>query len=153
MTLTLTYAEARLFHHFVEHLGRWLDCTNAARIFTLTVPEKAPRSPILVNAVLCFSARHQGMHDVAERAYEVCISGLVERLTGASVYYDESLLSAVLLLHFADQLEGRPPALLHPHHLHASTNTHSTVPRLAARQPPPARHLIHPARLHALIND
>ena len=109
MPSTLTYDEAQLFHHFVRHLGRWLDCTNASRIFTLVVAEKAGESPILTNAVFCFAARHQGKTDMAEIAYERCITLLIDRFNESPAKYDEMLLAAVLLLHFADQLSCTPP--------------------------------------------
>lgn len=104
MPVTLNCDEAQLFHHFIRHLGRWLDCTNAARLFTLVVSEKATACPILVAAILCFSARHQGKRDQGEEAYERAITLLIDRLNESPARYDEMLLSAVLLLHFADQL-------------------------------------------------
>ncbi|KAJ4985008.1 arca-like protein [Stagonosporopsis vannaccii] len=106
MPPSLTQSEAHLFHHFIHHLGRWLDCTNAARIFTLAVSENARTSPVLLNAVLCFAARHKGSQDEGERAYERCIELLIEKLEAKEELHDECLLSAVLLLHFADQLES-----------------------------------------------
>ena len=109
MPLALTRDEAQLLHHFVRELGRWLDCTNAARIFTLVVSEKVSDCPILINAVLCLSARHQGKLEVGEVAYERCITLLIERLGQKDEKYDEYLLSAVLLLHFADQLKCTSP--------------------------------------------
>lgn len=111
MPLELTYDEAWLFHHFTRHLGRWLDCTNASRLFTLLVTERAIESPVLGNAVMCFSARHQRKDSIAEEAYERCISLLIERLGMTSDSYDECLLCAVLLLHFADQLKCTYPFL------------------------------------------
>lgn len=107
MPVTLNRDEGQLFHHFIRHLGRWLDCTNAARIFTLVVSERAGECPILVAAILCFSARHQGKKDQGEEAYERAITLLIDRLNESPAHYDEMLLSAVLLLHFADQLSCR----------------------------------------------
>ncbi|KAF9694980.1 hypothetical protein EKO04_006737 [Ascochyta lentis] len=104
MPIALTYDEALLFHHFTTHLGRWLDCTNASRVFALIVSDKARECPILCHAVLCFAARHRRDEAVADAAYERCVSLLIDRLNDDSTSYDEMLLSAVLLLHFADQL-------------------------------------------------
>ena len=106
MPIIPTRSEALLFHHFTTHLGRWLDCTNASRIFTLTVSEKALQSPILFQAVQCFAARHRRDDAAGEAAYEKCVTLLIERLGGKEAY-DDCLLSAVLLLHFADQLGGK----------------------------------------------
>jgi hypothetical protein len=98
MPISLTHDEAFLFHHFITHLGRWLDCTNASRIFTLAVSDYA---------VQCFAARHCREDRAAETAYERCVTLLIDRLNEDSAKYDEMLLSAVLLLHFADQLNGK----------------------------------------------
>jgi hypothetical protein len=105
MPVPLVHDEALLFNHFTRHLGRWLDCTNAARIFTLTINEKVHQSPILFHAVLCFAARHRKDTVTGDRNYERCVSLLIERLSGTDTY-DELLLCAVLLLHFSDQLGG-----------------------------------------------
>jgi len=112
MPIIPTRDEALLFHHFVTHLGRWLDCTNAPRLFTLSVAEKARQCPILYHAVLCFAARHRREDKTAEAAYARCVTLLIDRLNGDSASYDEMLLSAVLLLHFADQLDGKLLACL-----------------------------------------
>ena len=53
----LTQKEALLVHYYSEHLGRWLDCTDATRQFTLGVPEKVKYCPVLCHAVLSFAAR------------------------------------------------------------------------------------------------
>lgn len=59
----------------------------------------------MVAAILCFSARHQGKKDQGEEAYERAITLLIDRLSENPANYDDMLLSAVLLLHFADQLD------------------------------------------------
>lgn len=120
MSKALTLDEARLIHHFTLHLGRWLDCTNASRIFTLTVSEEVFESPVLACAVLCFSARHQKKYETAELAYENCIALLIEHLGAGSDTYNECLLSAVLVLHFADQLECTTPYYFQSQALHVS---------------------------------
>jgi hypothetical protein len=104
--IPLTYDEALLFHHFIAHLGRWFDCTDASRNFTLRVPEKARQCPILCHAVLCFAGRHCREDKTSEAAYQRCITLLIDRLNEDSASYDDMLLSAVLILHFADQLNG-----------------------------------------------
>ena len=129
----LTYDEAGLFHHFTCHLGRWLDCTNAPRIFTLLATEQAIESPVLGSAVMCFSARHQRKFTIAEEAYERCISLLIDRLGVESDSYDEFLLCAVLLLHFADQLKCTHPFLTT--FLEALTSRHMCQVRERARVP------------------
>lgn len=120
MSIALTRDEAKLYHHFVRFLGRLLDCTSAARIFTLRVTEIARDCPLLHNAVLCFAARHQRSNDAAEAAYQRCIDLLIDRLNETPTHYDDMLLAAVLLLHFADQMMGMLYVTLFPllaHHV------------------------------------
>ncbi|KAF1924412.1 uncharacterized protein M421DRAFT_72378 [Didymella exigua CBS 183.55] len=102
--LAVGHDEAVLFNHFAVHLGRWLDCTNASRVFTLNVLDLFRLCPILYQAVLCFAARHRREDEVAEKAYHRCINLLIVRLKDGFVGHDDMLLSAVLILHFADQL-------------------------------------------------
>jgi hypothetical protein len=104
--LAVGHDEAVLFHHFAVHLGRWLDCTNASRVFTLSVLDSFRLCPILFQAVLCFAARHRRETEAAETAYHRCVTLLIIRLNNSSVEHDDMLLSAVLILHFADQLNG-----------------------------------------------
>lgn len=109
VSITLTYKEALLMHHYTENLGRWLDCSDVARKFSLLVPEKAKQSPILCQAVLCFAARHRRENVVADAAYQRCITLLAGRLNADSASHDELLLSAVVILHFAEQLNRKIP--------------------------------------------
>lgn len=103
----LTQKEARLVHHYSEHLGRWLDCTDATRQFTLGVPEKVKYCPVLCYAVLSFAARHRREDDIANAAYQRCIALLIDRLNGPNVSHDETLLCAIVILRFYEQLNGK----------------------------------------------
>jgi hypothetical protein len=105
---SLTHDKALLFYHFTVHLGRWLDCTNAMRILTLRVPEMARQCAILFHAVLCFAARYSREDSTAEVAYQRCVTLLIDRLNEDSASHDEKLLVTVILLHFANQLYGKP---------------------------------------------
>jgi hypothetical protein len=105
--ILLTQREARLVHYYSEHLGRWLDCTDATRQFTLKVPEKVKRCPVLCHAVLSFAARHRREDDIADAAYQRCIALLVDRLNEPHASHDETLLCAIVILRFYEQLNGR----------------------------------------------
>ncbi|KAE8839010.1 hypothetical protein HRS9139_03393 [Pyrenophora teres f. teres] len=96
--------KALLVHHYTEHLGRWLDCTDATRQFTLGVPEKVKHCPVLCHAVLSFAARHCREDTTAEAAYERCIALLIERLNEDAASHDETLLCAIVILRFYEQL-------------------------------------------------
>jgi hypothetical protein len=103
----LTNHEARLVHYYSEYLGRWLDCTDATRQFTLGVPEKVKQCPVLCNAVLSFAARHRREDIIAETAYQRCIALLIDRLNEDAASHDETLLCAIVILRFYEQLNGR----------------------------------------------
>jgi hypothetical protein len=107
--IPLSHDEAVLVHHYTEHLGRWLDCTDATRQFTLGVPEKVKICPVLCHAVLSFAARHCKQEDVAEAAYQRCIALLIDRLNEDAASHDETLLCAIVILRFYEQLSGKNP--------------------------------------------
>lgn len=102
--IALTHEEALLLHHYTEHLGRWLDCSNASHIFTLVVPLRVRQHPILCQAVLCFAARHRREDRAADAAYQCCITLLIDRLNNGFASNDDILPAAVVILHFAEQL-------------------------------------------------
>ncbi|KAF1946679.1 hypothetical protein EJ02DRAFT_366843 [Clathrospora elynae] len=102
--IPLSHEEALLVHYYTEHLGRWLDCTDATRQFTLGVPEKVKQCPVLCHAVLSFAARHCRKHATAEAAYQRCIALLIERLNEDAAGHDETLLCAIVILRFYEQL-------------------------------------------------
>jgi hypothetical protein len=105
-SIELSHHEALLVHHYTEHLGRWLDCTDATRQFTLGVPQKVKSCPVLCNAVLSFAARHNRDNATAENAYQECIELLIDRLSEDAASHDETLLCAIVILRFYEQLNG-----------------------------------------------
>jgi hypothetical protein len=104
--IPLTHDEAVLVHHYTEYLGRWLDCTDAMRQFTLGVPRKVKLCPVLCHAVLSFAARHRKEDTVAEAAYQRCIALLINRLNEDAASHDETLLCAIVILRYYEQLSG-----------------------------------------------
>ncbi|KAF2851093.1 hypothetical protein T440DRAFT_68060 [Plenodomus tracheiphilus IPT5] len=102
----LTHHEALLVHHYTEYLGRWLDCTDCTRQFTLGVPEKVKLCPVLCYAVLSFAARHRQDTATADAAYQKCLALLIERLDEDAASHDETLLCAIVILRFYEQLNG-----------------------------------------------
>lgn len=109
--VSLTQDEAVLVHHYTEHLGRWLDCTDATRQFTLGVPRKVKLCPVLCHAVLSFAARHRKEEEAAEAAYQRCIALLIDRLNEDAASHDETLLCAIVILRFYEQLSGKHPCI------------------------------------------
>lgn len=103
----LTYREAYLVHHFATHLGYWLDCTDASRQFTRKIPILVKQSPILLHAVLSYSARHVGDAEMAEQAHERCVELLIPSLSSETVANDDILLCAIVILRVFEQLNGK----------------------------------------------
>lgn len=103
---TLTYHEAYLVHHYAENLGRWLDCTDASRHFTLKIPILVKTSPILLHAVVSFAARHVGDTEAAEVAHQRCLELLILLLDSDNVADDDMLLCAIVILRVFEQLKG-----------------------------------------------
>ncbi|KAK5197655.1 hypothetical protein LTR99_010210 [Exophiala xenobiotica] len=110
--LTLTHREAELVYHFARHLGRWLDCTDASRQFTLKITRLAKTSPVLLYAVVTYAARHVGDAETAESAHEKCVELLIPLLSSENIAYDDVLLCAIVILRVFEQLNGDLGAFL-----------------------------------------
>ena len=100
----LSRDEAALLHHYTAHLGRWLDCTDASRQFTLKVPALATSCPVLLEAIMSFAARHTGDAEAANLAHERCIAKLIVLLDSEHVVDDDVLLCAIVILRVFEQL-------------------------------------------------
>lgn len=101
---TLVRHEATLLHHYSAHLGRWLDCTDASRQFTLKIPALAKTCPVLLESVMSFAARHMGDAEAADLAHERCITMLIVLLGAERVVDDDVLLCAIVILRVFEQL-------------------------------------------------
>lgn len=109
--LALTHSEASLVHRYTEQLSRWLDGTDGSRQFRLDVPGELKHCPILRFAVLCLAARHHSDDDAASTAYGQAIAPLIHRLNEDLVSHNDTLLCAIVILHFCDQLCSKQTTL------------------------------------------
>lgn len=109
--IPFTIHEARLVHHFSQHLGRWLDCTDASRQMTLEIPKLAATSPILLQAVVSYAASHLQDRLTAEEAHERCVRMLIIELSSAEIANDTAVLCAIVILRVFEQLNGRSPRM------------------------------------------
>lgn len=103
---SLTSQDALLVHHYAVHLGRWLDCTDALQQFSVKIPALSRQSPILLQAIISFAARHVGDTEAADSAHEKCIAILIVRLGSEDVANDDVLLCAIVILRVFEQLSG-----------------------------------------------
>lgn len=105
----LSRREACLVRHYIEHLGRWLDCTDASRQFTLKIANLAKQSPILLHAVLSYAAKHMRDSDTADQEQQKSIGLLIPLLSSGAVADDEAILCAIVILRVYEQLNGESP--------------------------------------------
>ncbi|RFU25259.1 hypothetical protein B7463_g11080, partial [Scytalidium lignicola] len=96
--------DARLFQHYVDNLASWLDLNDPERYFTTFVPHFALRCPMLLSAILSFSASHLSRLDSSCDAltgidyHNKCIKRLIPALADPSLALDPILpLSTVIL--------------------------------------------------------
>lgn len=108
-TTALSRREAYLVRHYVEHLGRWLDCTDASRQFTLKIATLAKQSPILLHAVTSYAAKHMRDSDTADQEQQKSIGLLIPLLSSEAVADDEATLCAIVILRVFEQLNGESP--------------------------------------------
>ncbi len=106
-SFNLQYTDAIHLQHFTAELGRWLDCTDAARGFTTKIPRLAQDEEIVLRAVVCFAARHMRQPDAAAQAHEQCVRLLIPRLTAANVASDDAVLCSIVMLRVFEQLDGK----------------------------------------------
>jgi hypothetical protein len=106
-SVPLTHEEALLVHHYTEHLGCWLDCTDATCQFIWVVPERIKKCPVLCYAVISFAACHCRKEATADAAYQRCVTLLIEQLSEDAASHDKTLLCAVVVLCFYEQLNSK----------------------------------------------
>ncbi|UKZ54297.1 hypothetical protein TrVGV298_008105 [Trichoderma virens] len=95
---------ARLLHHYINNLACWLDVNDPQRQFETFVPYLAMSCPILLHAVLAFSACHLNRLDgscdefCAAHYHDLCVQGLIPALADPSTTLDNVLpISTVIL--------------------------------------------------------
>lgn len=95
---------ARLLQHYIDNLAGWLDLNDPKRQFERFVPHLALSCPILLHAVLAFSACHYSRLDesydalCADHYHDLCVQGLIPALADPSTALDNVLpISTVIL--------------------------------------------------------
>ncbi|PMD15758.1 hypothetical protein NA56DRAFT_649841 [Hyaloscypha hepaticicola] len=110
--------EALLFQHYMEHLAPLLDITDIQRHFGVDVPERALSCPVLLNALLAFSARHLSRTSdydpaIADYYHQKCVRLLIPMLDQKELVADETLFAAAVILRAFEEtdesnIEGGP---------------------------------------------
>ncbi|OJD29996.1 zn 2cys6 transcription factor [Diplodia corticola] len=102
--------EARLFHHFVKHLGAWVDCCDEKFHFSTEVPLRALNYPVIANAILALASRHlarvSGVEDFRSAEYmSECLRILIPVLDDPLGALDENLLAAIVILRLYEEMD------------------------------------------------
>jgi hypothetical protein len=130
-------------HYYALHLGRWLDCTDASRQFTLKIPALATTSPVLLEAIMSFAARHAGDTEAANLAHGRCIAMLIVQLDSGRVADDDALLCAIVILRVFEQLTVQRPAPGLPGALRGPIRTQTARGRLLGLHGPVSLQRVH----------
>lgn len=95
----------RLFRYYKDHLASWYDLNDSQRHFTDMVPVKARSSPLLLSAILAFSAislhnsSSESLVDKAEFYHLVSVQILLQITRNIEdVASNDELLAAICLL-------------------------------------------------------
>ena len=104
---------ARLFQHYVKRLAPWYDLSDSEVTFTRLVPLEALSRPLLLNAILAFSAIHlsrttvPSLRPTAEKFHAQCVKLLIA-MENDDVYGEDGItLAAVCLLRSYEILGGK----------------------------------------------
>ena len=95
--------EAMLFQYYMESLAGQLDVTDMQRHFAVDVPERALFCPVLLEALLAFSARHLSRTSdfdsaVADHHHQACVRLMIPMLDQKKLVADETLFAATVIL-------------------------------------------------------
>ncbi|RAO67520.1 uncharacterized protein BHQ10_003532 [Talaromyces amestolkiae] len=114
--------EALLFHHYMEALAAFLDITDIQRHFAVDVPELALSCPVLLNALMAFSARHLSRTTdfdsaVADHYHHECVSLIIPMLDQKYLVADETLFAAAVILRAFEETNESQMGTEPEHHL------------------------------------
>lgn len=97
----------RIFRHYIAELASWYDLNDAKRHFSDVVPVRARQSPLLLSAILAFSAASQSspengdgafLRDLADAYHLECVQALLELTKEPEVFRTGDTLASICLL-------------------------------------------------------
>lgn len=85
-----------------------------SRHFAVDVPERALSCPVLLNALMAFSARHlsriSGVDPtIADHYHQECVSLMIPMLDQEELVADETLFAAAAILRAFEETNGESP--------------------------------------------
>lgn len=133
----VTEQTARLMRHYIDNLASWMDLSDSRAHFSTVAPKRALTSvfpldsqltqPILLNALLCFSAKHlsnvpgSGIDpSVADDYHAECVNRMIPQLHDESGVLDDALLASTVLLRMYEIMKGMGED--HQYHLRGASS-------------------------------
>ncbi|KAL4814982.1 hypothetical protein BDW67DRAFT_80946 [Aspergillus spinulosporus] len=107
---SMTTREASLLRSFIQTLAPRFDVCDQNSHFSTEIPRRALQVPMIMKAILAFSARHaaimSGTEDwEASEYHSQCIEMLLRALSKAEGFYDDNILITVVILRVYEELE------------------------------------------------
>ncbi|KAL6230009.1 hypothetical protein BDW75DRAFT_81055 [Aspergillus navahoensis] len=107
---SMTTREASLLRMFIQTLAPRFDVCDQHSHFSTEIPRRALQVPMVMKAILAFSARHaaimSGSDDwEASEYHSQCIEMLLQALSRAEGFYDDNILITVVILRVYEELE------------------------------------------------
>ncbi|KAL4767962.1 hypothetical protein BDW60DRAFT_135131 [Aspergillus nidulans var. acristatus] len=107
---SMTTREASLLRSFIQTLAPRFDVCDQNSHFSTEIPRRALQVPMIMKAILAFSARHaaiiSGTEDwEAAEYHSQCVEMLIRALSKAEGFYDDNILITVVILRVYEELE------------------------------------------------
>ncbi|KAL4986595.1 hypothetical protein BDW68DRAFT_123644 [Aspergillus falconensis] len=107
---SMTTREASLLRSFIQTLAPRFDVCDQRSHFSTEIPRRALQVPMVMKAILAFSARHaaimSGSDDwEASEYHSQCVEMLLRALSKAEGFYDDNILITVVILRVYEELE------------------------------------------------
>lgn len=111
----LTHREADLMQHFTRKLALWMDCCDPDCQFAQEVPKRAVHMPMLLNAALALSSRHQSLMTGGNafettHYYRRCVELVIRELSKPT--YDDNLCATIVCMCVYEELDDKVEAFL-----------------------------------------
>ena len=114
--------EAILFQYYMENLAGVLDITDIQRHFAIEIPERALFCPVLLHALLAFTARHLSRTSdfdpaIADHHHNECLNLMIPMLDQKELVTDETLFAATIILRAFEETSESHTGFEPEHHL------------------------------------
>ena len=108
-----TAHEARLFHHYIQHLSPWIDVCDRNRHFGTEVPKRASSSPVIAHGIFAVASRSLSLlsdtEDIESHKHmSACLQIMIAALDDPLAHWDENLVASVILMRIHEEVGSMP---------------------------------------------